>query len=183
MIPGEDGQRFLSLARKSVETYLKNAEPQDDALSSRYQVPQGVFVTIHQAGSLRGCIGFPEPVLPLYQAVISAARAAAFEDPRFPPVSKEELASLTFEVSVLTIPKDLKQGSSASMVRAIRVGTDGLIIKGRRSGLLLPQVATEHGLDAKAFLECVCHKAGLEADAWKDPQNRLYTFQAQVFSE
>ena len=129
-------------------------------------------------GELRGCIGYIEGIKPLWEAVRDMARAAALEDPRFPPVRPEEVPELEIEISVLTPLWRVKD------IKDIVIGRDGLIIrKGWRQGLLLPQVATEYGWDVKTFLEHTCLKAGLPRDAWKDPEAEIWAFSAEVFSE
>jgi AmmeMemoRadiSam system protein A len=137
---------------------------------------KGVFVTVKKRGQLRGCIGYTRGVKPLYKIVGEMAVAAAFHDPRFTPVTEAELSDLEIEISVLTPLKRIKD------VEEIEVGKHGLLIeKGFRSGLLLPQVATEYGWDRKAFLEHTCLKAGLPRDAWKDGKTSICTFSAEVF--
>ena len=181
MIPPADGRQFLVLARDAIASAFGKDDPVDESLK-KYNKEQGVFVTLHKKGELRGCIGYPEPVMPLYDAVIDAAISAAFSDPRFPQVTEDELAELDLEISILTVPEKLecdpeKYGST------IKIGTDGLIIRGRSSGLLLPQVATEWNFSPIQFIEAVCEKAGLSKEAWKDTSNSLFTFQAQIFNE
>ena len=110
--------------------------------------------------------------------------AAASEDPRFPPIAEAELGSVTVEVSVLTVPVDIGKGGGRDLQQSVRVGTDGLIVsRGDRSGLLLPQVATEFGFDAVEFLSQACMKAGLPPDAWLEEGTRVQAFQAEVFGE
>jgi hypothetical protein len=182
MLAEEQKKRVLNLARESIETYLENKKPvfHEKFLSEK----QGVFVTIKIADQLRGCIGFPEPVYALGKAIIEAARASAFSDPRFPPLGKSELKDARIEVSVLTKPKEIRADEPEDYVKKIKVGEDGLIVRGRgRDGLLLPQVAAELGWDAKEFLQQTCIKAGLPADAWKDPDTKIFKFQADILSE
>jgi len=138
--------------------------------------PRGAFVTLHRDGRLRGCIGYIEPVKPLIRTVQEVAVKAAFEDPRFPPLTEDE--SVQIEISVLTPPEQVSDISS------IEVGRDGLIVElGPRRGLLLPQVATEYGWDRQTFLENTATKAGLPPDAWKHPSVRLYKFSAEIFGD
>ena len=171
MLSKKDGAVLLKLARESVarafksEAFSTNAFPEE----------RGVFVTIHKNGGLRGCIGYPLPVKALGQSVVEMARAAAFQDPRFPQLSESELSEVDFEVSVLSVPKPVKPED-------VKVGRDGLIIELRgASGLLLPQVPVEWGWSRKEFLEHLCAKAGLPPGAWK--QAKIKAFQAQVFKE
>ena len=145
---------------------------------------RGAFVTLtNHDGSLRGCIGLPYPLKPLGEAVVHAAVGAATHDPRFPGVAAAELESLRVEVSALTAPETL-QCNAVDLPDHVRVGTDGLIVTGLgRSGLLLPQVATELGLAPDDFLSLTCEKAGLLPDAWLTPDVEVMRFQAEVFAE
>ncbi len=173
----EEKKELLKLARQAVELYVKegkvlNYHPEND----RFWEEKGAFVTLKKGGELRGCIGYIEPVLPLYLAVIRCAILAATEDPRFSPVEPKELNSLEYEISVLTTPRRV------SNPREVVVGRHGLIIsmKGKK-GVLLPQVPVEEGWDRDTFLEQVCLKAGLPPGAWRSPDAELYVFEAIVF--
>jgi uncharacterized protein len=185
MISQEDGQNLIKLARQSIEFGFLNKEViPSKPLQTKFSKQQGVFVTLTENGVLRGCIGFPEPVLPLIDAVIKAGSAAAFEDPRFPPLGKSELDKVHIEMSVLTVPELIKVNSPEEYLNKIKIGEDGLIIRGHRgSGLLLPQVFTEYSCTVEQALEMTCQKAGLGKSAWKDTSNRIYKFQAQIFEE
>ena len=150
--------------------------PEFKITSERLKELRGAFVTINKKGSLRGCIGHIKGVKPLYKSVEEMAAAAAFQDPRFPPVTKNELKDLDIEISVLTPFEQITD------VNKIEVGKHGLYIeRGFYSGLLLPQVATEYGWDRDTFLEHTCRKAGLPTDAWKDKDTRIYIFSADIF--
>ncbi len=147
----------------------------------------GVFVTlnVHVKGSygLRGCIGLPYATSPLVDAVVEAARSAAFNDPRFPPVQGHEMSGITIEVSVLTPPELLKDDKK-SLPTKVKVGRDGLIIgQGWNKGLLLPQVPVEWGWDGREFLDQCCVKAGLPENSWLRKETEVYTFQAILFKE
>lgn len=149
-----------------------------------YSKKQGVFVTLHSYPSmqLRGCIGFPEPIMPLKKAVIEAAKAAAFEDPRFPPV---DIAKEKFivDVSVLTLPEEIK-AKPANLPKHVKIGEDGLIVRyGRNSGLLLPQVFQEWNATPEMALSMTCEKAGLPKEFWKTGKCRFFKFRAQIFRE
>jgi AmmeMemoRadiSam system protein A len=136
------------------------------------------FVTLTKGGELRGCIGRMDYARPLWRNLLDAARAAAVEDPRFPPVATDELPALRLEISVLESPRVLADVTQFDPQR------QGIIVEhGWRSALLLPQVAREHGWDAAKTLETVCWKAGLPADAWREPDARLQVFEAFVFGE
>jgi uncharacterized protein len=192
VIPSEDGERAVHLARDAVEQVVGRAgrhgsvERTPEGWPPLFDEPRGVFVTLKQypGGELRGCIGYPLPVLPLAEAIRDVAAAAAREDPRFPPVEPDEVDGLLVEVSVLTVPQPVPSTSPEATVAAIRPGRDGLIVDGYgQSGLLLPQVATELGWDAERFLEGACEKAGLPLDAWRDRRVRVRRFEAEVFGE
>jgi uncharacterized protein (TIGR00296 family) len=183
MLTREEGKQLLDLARKSIETYFSKEEL-DLSKYKKFSKEQGVFVTLNEHDELRGCIGFPNPVFPLYKAVFTAARAAAFEDPRFSPVKKSELADIVIEISVLTVPEEMKVKKADEYIDRIKIGEDGLIIKaGYASGLLLPQVFVEYPSTPKQAIEMTCNKAGLPKDVWKDLSNKIFKFQAQIFSE
>ncbi len=140
----------------------------------------GAFVTLTDAGRLRGCIGTLGRTMPASEAVSSAAAQAATADPRFPPVRPEELPRLGLEVSLLTPLAPVDPGT---LPGAIVTGRDGLVVEeGPFRGLLLPQVATEHGLDAEAFLDATCRKAGLPPGCWRRGA-RVYRFSALVLPE
>ena len=177
-----DGKLLLKLARKSIESYFSK---QDINLSDykKFDKEQGVFVTLNKHQKLRGCIGFPYPTEDLCNAVFDAARAAAFEDPRFPAVKEEELKDIDIEISVLTVPKPI-EGAPEDYVKHIKIGEDGLILKSPvSSGLLLPQVFTEYKATPEKALEMLCQKSGLPADAWNDQLVHILKFQAEVFRE
>jgi len=185
MITLEQGKRLIKLARGSISCYFSGEEVKIDDVKKEFSEVLGVFVTLNKGGELRGCIGFPEGIFPLYEGVVKAARNAAFSDPRFVPVEKEELKDISIEVSVLTKPDRVNVEKAEDYVKEIKVGRDGLIVKGLYgSGLLLPQVATEYRWDSKMFLEQTCVKAGLDRDYYKDLRNCVvFRFQSQVFSE
>jgi len=186
-VPISQGQYLVSLARQSIEGYLatgRKAAPTraDGALSEK----RGVFVTLetHPAHELRGCIGYPLPIKELALATVDCALSAAFEDPRFPPVEKSELGKLVIEVSVLSVPQEIKAKSPAEIVKKIKVGRDGLILHyGYSSGLLLPQVPVEWNWEEEEFLCQVCEKAGLPRSMWQSPSAKISSFSAQIFSE
>jgi len=179
----DDKRRLLELARKTLVYAFDHREtptPEQLGIELTENMKQvmGAFVTIKKHGELRGCIGEIYPQRPLYQAVIAQALNAAFEDPRFPPVHKEELPDLTFEISAYAEgPKPV------SSYNDIRLGIDGIVIEkqGRRA-LFLPQVAPEQGWDLPTTLEHLCRKAGLPTDAWKEGAS-FSTFQAIIFKE
>ena len=174
-----DQKQLLALARASIRAHLTGeAVPSLEGASPLLREPRGVFVSLHRRGHLRGCIGYLEAVKPLGQSVVDMAEAAAFHDPRFRPLGKEELADLDVEISVLTPMQRLGK------IEDIEVGKHGLFIeKGPQRGLLLPQVAVEYHWDRTKFLEQTCVKAGLPPQVWKDPDTRIFTFTADIFSD
>ena len=181
MLSPEQRATLLGIARQSIEAVLEGRRPEVEvsALDAELRRPSGAFVTLNErGGELRGCIGSIEAVVPLAQAVASSAVNAAFRDPRFYPVTREELPNLHIEISVMSpivIVDD---------VDAIEVGRDGLIIsRGGRAGLLLPQVAAEYGWDRDTFLRQTCIKAGLTPESWRLPDCRIEKFSAEVFGE
>lgn len=147
-------------------------------LSERLRAPHGVFVTLKKGGDLRGCIGKMDFEQALWTNALTAAVASALEDPRFPPVTPLELGEIEIEISILNPPEDLPRPELFDVAR------QGIIVeKGWRHGLFLPKVAAEQGWDATKTLEMVCWKAGLPADAWRDPSARLQVFTAFDFGE
>jgi len=172
-----DQQVLLQLARKAVEESVRHHRlPEVEAPAGPLIEKRGAFVTLHKAGRLRGCIGYVEPVKPLYQTVCECAMAAALRDPRFDPVQPEELPHLHLEISVLS-PMEVIQPER------VEVGRHGLLIaRGFQRGLLLPQVALEFNWDREQFLAETCLKAGLPADAWKHGAE-IQAFTAQVIAE
>ena len=188
MISDEDGEQLVRLARRAVEKYLNESIIVN--LDNMYQFSQkaGVFVTLNYVDNneehLRGCMGFPLPDKKLHQSVIEAAIAPATQDPRFPPLDKEELASVIFEVSVLTSPEKINVQSPKEYQNHIKIGRDGLILRCKYgSGLLLPQVPVELRWDIDEFLANICYKAGAPPDTWLMAESRLYRFEAIVYRE
>ena len=171
---------LLHIARKAVEMAVREHkvyEPISGGIKSIEQ-DRGAFVTLKINGRLRGCIGYTAPIKPLYLTVRDVAIQAATNDPRFSPVSVEELPELEYEISVLSPFHHVRD------VNEIQVGRDGLLIKkGPYVGLLLPQVPVEWGWDRETFLQQTCRKAGLPPDAWKDPEADLFRFTAFVFGD
>lgn len=186
MIKLEQAKKLIKLARDAIYSYfLKKDVRVDEDVKRDFSDIVGVFVTLNKEGMLRGCIGFPEGVYPLYEGIIKAARSSAFSDPRFMPLEKDELSKVSIEISVLTKPEKIVVSNADEYIIKIKVGRDGLIVRSDfGSGLLLPQVATEYNWDSKRFLEQTCVKAGLEPGSWMDIDFvEVYKFQSQVFSE
>ncbi len=191
MLTPPEGGALINLARRTIERALRRRYP-EAVLKGRgaggpehpapgmavLNEPRGAFVTLHALGDLRGCIGYVESALPLARVVEEVAEKAAFEDPRFPPLTPEEYPAVDVEISVLSPLRRI--GSPGEVV----VGSHGLLLEhGWHRGLLLPQVATEYGWDRTVFLENVARKAGLPATAWKDPSARIFIFTADIIRE
>lgn len=168
---------LLKTARNSIKAGQNNKYINTGKVPEELDFSSGCFVTISLRGRLRGCIGNFRDDVNIVENISDMACQAAFADPRFGPVSKDELGMCELEISVLT-----------PMMRAeadeITVGRDGIyIVKGANRGVLLPQVAAEHGWDREKFLEQTCVKAGLAPETWKEPHTEIYRFEALVFSE
>lgn len=180
MVLTEEGKKTLiDIAKTTIESGVtgKNV-PEFRVDLEVLKEKRGAFVTIRKHGHLRGCIGYIEARKPLYKAVQEMAIAAAFNDPRFPPLKRDELKYITIEISVLSPLKEIKD------INEIEVGIHGIyIVKGFNSGLLLPQVATEYKWDRITFLEETCYKAGLHPGAWRDKDTKIYIFSADVFNK
>lgn len=178
---GKQREYLLKLARQSIENKLNTGKtyspdmPDDAAL----RIERAVFVTLTENGVLRGCIGHMHAHQPLYQAVAEMAESAAFSDPRFPQVRKDELDNIEIEISILSPMQQIDDW------RKIRLGVDGVWVrKGYQSGVFLPQVATETGWDLETFLRNLCsHKAGLSPDAYKRDDVELFVYQVEKFRE
>jgi len=193
MLTPEDGTAAVRLARRALEeglsdrpTLLSDPVAGTGPLPPVFSQNRGVFVTLkrYPDHALRGCIGYPLPVLPLGTAVSRAAVSAATEDYRFRPVRASDLPRITVEVSVLSVPEPLTFEDPEQAIEEVRVGRDGLIVDGLgSSGLLLPQVGPEQGWSAEQLLDGTCEKAGLPAGAWRDPRVKVRRFEAEVFTE
>lgn len=181
MLDIDQRRQLLRIARESIVAALEGRRCEWEAgqFDEPLRKPGGSFVTLRtRDGSLRGCIGSIHPVAPLFEAVAASALNAAFRDPRFYPLRREELPEIGIEVSVMG-PIEI-----ISKPDEIVVGRDGVIVRrGSASGLLLPQVATEYGWSREAFLSQTCVKAGLPPDSWRSPDCRIERFSAEVFGE
>ena len=186
----EEGKFLIHLARTAATEYLKNGKKIEPLKNTpkKFFEKCGVFVTINSLMNgekeLRGCIGYPYPTSSLVGAVIDSAINAATQDPRFYPMTLNELDKVVFEVSVLTPPELVEAQNPKEYMSKIKVGEDGLIIeKGVYRGLLLPQVPVEWGWCEEEFLCQCCFKAGLPPDSWLTKGTEIYKFKAIVFEE
>ncbi|MDR3200152.1 MAG: AmmeMemoRadiSam system protein A [Spirochaetales bacterium] len=170
---------LLAIARETLEAKLENRTPRHDDPTPEIEASCGVFVTLRSAsGDLRGCIGnLTGRGKPLHELVAEMALASAFEDPRFPPVGKGEIKTLSLEISILSAFQD-------AAAEDVIPGMHGIFIrKGYNSGLLLPQVATEQGWDRVRFLSHGCLKAGIPPESWRQKDTAISIFTALVFHE
>ena len=173
-------KRLIEIARTTLDAFVKTGKAPDfDEKDARLLQEEGAFVTLTEAGVLRGCIGHIIGEGPLFRTVRDMAVAAASQDPRFSPVTPGELKDIHLEVSVLSKPRPVRDADEIVM------GTHGVIVRrGMQGGVFLPQVATETGWTKEHFLSELCsQKAGLPPDCWKDPATRLEVFTAEVFAE
>ncbi len=182
----EEGQFALRTAREVIEKWVrKEKKASIKEYPESFGDNHGVFVSIHTypKKELRGCIGYPEPVMPLIDALVSVAISAT-RDPRFPRLKRTELPKIIIEVSILTNPVEINVENPSEYTDNIVIGKDGLIVrKGPISGLLLPQVAKEWGWTPEDFLMQTCAKAGLPPDEWKTGACKIYKFRSNIFSE
>lgn len=184
-ITDQDGQLLVSTARRIVAEFVSSGQrlKLGKDIESKLSFDAGLFVTLNSQNDLRGCIGFPLP-RNIAQALPEAAIAAATEDPRFSPVEESELGTITFEVTILTPPVEIKIDDPVNLPEKIKVGRHGLIIKqGHRSGLLLPQVPVEYKWNEKEFLDHTCQKAGLPTKCWMQKQTQVFCFEGIIFKE
>jgi AmmeMemoRadiSam system protein A len=174
------GQRLVEHARAVVTAAASDGTPPPAPDLAVLEEERGVFVTLHKDEQLRGCIGRPRPAQSLAEGLRAGAVGAATEDPRFPPLSADEVEQISVSVSVLTPPESILGNEPSS----IEIGRDGLIVsKGRRTGLLLPQVAVDQGWSAEQFLAQTARKASLPGEAWREDETTVKRFSAQVFAE
>jgi len=167
---------LLRLAHESIVSALEPRALSLHPPTPHLAEPRGVFTSLHLRGQLRGCVGYVLPVDSVYAAVAETARAAAFDDNRFDPVTIEEARALEIELSILSPPRPI-------LAEAVEIGRHGLLISlGGRRGLLLPQVPVEHHWDRVTFLEQTCRKAGLPLDAWEKGA-AIEAFTAEVFGD
>lgn len=172
----EERTNLLTLAHESIVSALEHREVPLDPPSPHFSEPRGAFTTLYLQGQLRGCVGYVLPVISLYRTVAETARAAAFEDTRFSPVTLAEARALEVSLSILSPLRAIKP-------EEVEIGSHGLVVSyGGRRGLLLPQVPVEHGWDRLTFIEQTCQKAGLPRDAWKNGAT-LEAFTAEVFGD
>ncbi|MGH7671629.1 MAG: AmmeMemoRadiSam system protein A [Gemmatimonadales bacterium] len=184
-----DRAALLGLARRAIEAALAGRPAPDLPNVPGARLHRGAFVTLEEQGALRGCIGRIVGDRPLGEVIRSVAVSAACDDPRFPAVAPAELPALRIEISVLgepvrREPMDLPGGQGGGGREGFVIGRHGLVVRRARAvGVLLPQVATQQGLDPAGFLGAACRKANLPPHSWREPGTEVFTFQADVFGE
>lgn len=187
-----DGEALIHFARENIEFFLRNDRkiPIPEHMKDKFNDKYGAFVTLNRynisGNPLRGCIGYIEPKFSLYDVVHRVSIQSAIEDPRFPSVTLEEMDNIVIELSILTPPELLMVNNPEDYGDKIVIGRDGLIAeRGWQRGLLLPQVPVDHdrNWDVETFLKHTCQKAMLPADAWKNFDTKIYSFQAILFEE
>jgi len=186
MYTKEEKQILLSLARRSIRHYLDTGEKLSEMKENfpqSFWEKMGVFVTLTIDGALRGCIGNIMPVYPLYKGVIENSVMAAFDDPRFPPISDDEFDKLNIEISVLTVPTPLKYDGKNDLLKKLKPGIDGVVIKkGFNQATFLPQVWDEIK-NPEDFLSHLCAKAGMEPYEWEKGDLEVAIYSVMAFDE
>jgi len=188
----KDGEQLIKFARENIEHYLTTSQRIEvpSTIKNKFSDKYGVFVTLNEyitnGNPLSGCIGFIEPIYPLYEVIHRVSISSAVEDYRFSSVTINDMDNIIIEISILTPPKLIEVIDPKEYFDKIVIGRDGLIAeKGMKRGLLLPQVPIDHGRnwDVETFLKHTCNKTGLPENAWKDKQTKIYSFQAILFEE
>jgi AmmeMemoRadiSam system protein A len=177
-LSSDDWLALMEIARRAISSaVLERCILEFPPYSATLNASRGAFVTLYRAGKLRGCVGQVEESGSLAEVVARAAISAALHDPRFPPVACEEVGNLDIELSVLSPLEPIAPES-------IVAGQHGLmVVRGRRRGVLLPQVAMERGWSGRRLLEETCEKAGLSSDAWCDPATQILGFTVELFRD
>ena len=179
-------QYLLTLARKTLTHYLSGKPIQElvkTKLSPALIEKRGCFVTLEKKGTLRGCIGYIQPVKSLCECVMENAVNAATQDPRFPGVNFDELNAITIEISALTVPEPLQIKNRKTLLQILVPGRDGVILSnGWKKSTFLPQV-WEHFVDKESFLNALCEKGGMPRGCWEDEDTEILTYHAEVFKE
>ncbi|RIB35609.1 MAG: AMMECR1 domain-containing protein [Candidatus Nanoclepta minutus] len=182
----KEGEMFVKTSRKVIKHYLETKEIIFPEEIKKYEEKRGVFTTIKnfRTKDLRGCIGFPFPIYPLWKALVLSSISAATEDPRFEPMKIEELNECAIEINILSEPEIIKVENPEDYPKHIEIGKHGIIVQyGIYSGLLLPEVAVENNWDEYTFLSYTCLKAGLPPDSWIKLPIKIYRFTSQIFQE
>ncbi|MDH4069185.1 MAG: AmmeMemoRadiSam system protein A [Ignavibacteria bacterium] len=175
MLTSKEQQILVRIAFSAIVEHLAGSSRTQTELIGNLQQESGVFVTLRRDGDLRGCVGYVESERPIGRIVADLAVKAAFEDPRFPPLTIEEYPEIAVEISILSPLKELRSGDS------LRIGTHGLVVEsGSHRGVLLPHTALEMGWDPEAFKQAALKKADLAPDAMNSEATRFLSFTAEV---
>ena len=186
MVSNAEALTLINLARTSISDFFTNKESViSEDIKEQFKDRQRVFVAIYLDGQMRGCKGYAETILPLWEAVMKVSQGAAFEDQRFSPLNIEEFKRIEIELSLLTEPSEIDVSDPSEYPSKILLGRDGLMIKDELGGygVLLPQIALEWGWDEKKFLSETCNIAGEDSDCWNNMRRNVYSFQTQIFRE
>ncbi len=188
MLTDSEGEIAVRFAREIGESAVRTGSYKvpEIKLPPVFEKKAGAFVTVQTFPelTLRGCIGIPEPVYTLRQALLNSAVDAVLSDPRFEPVEEGELDAIVFELSILSPPELIESRSRWDIPGSVEVGKHGIIVeRGRFRGLLLPQVAVDEKWESEEFLRMTCWKAGIPEDSWHDPRVNVYRFEGEIFGE
>ncbi|MBW2977826.1 TIGR00296 family protein [Candidatus Woesearchaeota archaeon] len=185
MVSLAQAKKLIKLAKDAISSYFEGKTLEvSEVLQKEFKEETGVFVSVYVKEDLAGCIGFPEPIFPLWLGVRKAAVSAGFKDPRFPPLVKAQMKDLRIELTVLTKPEVIEVKDPKEYMKKIKIGKDGLMVKDEfGSGLLLPQVPGEWGWNVEEFLNQTCMKGGLDPNCWRNTKRNIYKFQGQIFTE
>jgi AmmeMemoRadiSam system protein A len=192
MFNTKEGRELLKLARLVIESELEKKSDQTEnkpefripePLKLKFKQTLGVFITIKKAGTDRGTYGYPETMFPLWKSVVQVAKAAAFNDPRFPPINLTEIKDAKIELTILSTLQLLKEPIT-EFSSQIDIQKHGLIlISTQGKSILLPQMLKKYAKTYDEALDMLCEGAGMEKHAWTDPANQIYKFETQIFSE
>lgn len=183
-ISREEKKYLFSIAHTAIQAHFSGARFNPENAPEKFREKMGVFVTLKEKGELRGCIGYPLPVESVAQSIADNAVNAAFQDPRFPPLAKDEFQDLEIEITLLTVPEEVKFKTPEELVKKIKLGRDGLILEyGPYTGLFLPQVPVEEKWDVKTYLSYLCMKAGLDPNTWLSRPIGIKAFQGIILRE
>jgi uncharacterized protein (TIGR00296 family) len=184
MLSESEGKYLVKFAKEVVEKFVNGEKIEvPDKVPEKLKENSGAFVSLKERRELRGCIGYILPKFSLIVCVKEAAKSAT-RDPRFPPLTKEELKDVKVEVTVLTKPEKIYVEKPEDYLKKIKIGRDGLILKkAHHTGVLLPQVPVEQKWNVQEYLEGLSIKAGLDPDGWKSEGVEIYSFQGQIFGE
>ena len=186
MFTDQEGELAVRIARAVIEKKLGRKDAVIPEMPKQFKKDSGVFVTLktHPSKHLRGCIGYPEPIMALGKALKDVAISAATRDPRFPPVTIDEMDSIIIDVTLLTPPERIEYQDEGDLIRQIKIGRDGLIARRSfHSGLLLPQVPVEYNWSVEEFLSQTCKKAGHHLEEWRRGDVEFQKFQVKVYGE